>query len=100
VWEIIRTYDKDYKVIFVGDASMGPYEISYPGGSVEHWNEESGEQWLLRLVKHFEHVIWLNPIEINHWRYTMSIDYIKQLMDQKMFPMTVSGLEQAIKALQ
>ncbi|NRA55117.1 MAG: VWA domain-containing protein [Gammaproteobacteria bacterium] len=100
VWDIIRTYDKDYKVIFIGDASMGPYEITYPGGSVEHWNEESGQQWLSRLTNHFERVIWLNPINEEHWRYTLSIDYIKQLMQQQMFPMTVTGLEQAIKALQ
>jgi len=100
VWDIIRTYDKDYKVIFIGDASMGPYEITYPGGSVEHWNEESGQQWISRLTDHFERVIWLNPINEEHWRYTLSIDYIKQLMQQQMFPMTVTGLEQAIKALQ
>ena len=83
VWDIIRTYDKDYKVIFIGDASMGPYEITYPGGSVEHWNEESGQQWLSRLTNHFERVIWLNPINEEHWRYTLSIDYIKQLMQQQ-----------------
>jgi len=100
VWDIIRTYDKDYKVIFIGDASMGPYEITYPGGSVEHWNQESGEQWLRRLTGHFDKVVWLNPINENHWRYTLSIDYIRQLMEQQMFPMTVSGLERAIKALQ
>ncbi|MDP2559959.1 VWA domain-containing protein [Psychrobium sp. 1_MG-2023] len=99
VWDILRTYGKDYKVIFVGDASMGPYEISYPGGSVEHWNEESGEVWLTRLISHFDHVVWLNPIEQQHWRYTMSIDYIKQLVNQNMHEMTVAGLEQAIKSL-
>ena len=99
VWEIIRTYGKDYKVIFIGDASMGPYEISYPGGSVEHMNEESGQVWLERIVSHFDNVIWLNPIELPHWRYTMSIDYIKQLINQQMFEMTVAGLDKAIKAL-
>ncbi|NRA82928.1 MAG: VWA domain-containing protein [Gammaproteobacteria bacterium] len=99
VWEIIRTYGKDYKVIFIGDASMGPYEISYPGGSVEHMNEESGQVWLERIVSHFDNVIWLNPIELQHWRYTMSIDYIKQLFNQQMFEMTVAGLDKAIKAL-
>lgn len=99
VWEIIRTYASDYKVIFIGDASMGPYEISYPGGSVEHWNEESGEVWMQRLTNHFENVVWLNPIEERHWRYTVSIDYLSQLVDGKMFPMTMAGLEDAIKAL-
>ncbi len=99
VWEIIRTYGKDYKVIFVGDASMGPYEISYPGGSVEHWNEESGEVWLKRLTNHFDKCVWLNPIAQEHWRYTMSIDYIKDLLSDNMQPMTMAGLEKAIKAL-
>ncbi|MGB1297702.1 MAG: vWA domain-containing protein [Psychrobium sp.] len=99
VWELIRTYGRDYKVIFVGDASMGPYEISYPGGSVEHWNEESGEVWLNRLTSHFDNVAWLNPVKEEHWRYTVSIDYIKQLMSDSMFPMTIAGLENAIRAL-
>jgi len=99
LWELIRTYGRDYKVIFIGDASMGPYEISYPGGSVEHWNEESGEAWLNRLTHHFDNVVWLNPIKQEHWRYTVSIDYIKQLMSDNMFPMTIAGLESAIKAL-
>lgn len=99
VWEIIRTYASDYKVIFIGDASMGPYEISYPGGSVEHWNEESGEVWMRRLTNHFDNVVWLNPIDERHWRYTASIDYLSELVDNKMFPMTMAGLEDAIKAL-
>ncbi|WP_435276399.1 vWA domain-containing protein [Psychrobium sp. nBUS_13] len=99
VWELIRTYGRDYKVIFVGDASMGPYEISYPGGSVEHWNEEAGEVWLNRLTSHFDNVAWLNPVKEAHWQYTVSIDYIKQLMSDNMFPMTIAGLESAIKSL-
>ena len=99
VWELIRTYGRDYKVIFVGDASMGPYEISYPGGSVEHWNEEAGEAWINRLTSHFDNVAWLNPVKEAHWQYTVSIDYIKQLMSDNMFPMTIAGLEGAIKSL-
>lgn len=99
VWELIRTYGRDYKVIFVGDASMGPYEISYPGGSVEHWNEEAGEAWINRLTSHFDNVAWLNPVKEAHWQYTVSIDYIKQLMSDNMFPMTIAGLESAIKSL-
>lgn len=99
VWELIRTYGRDYKVIFVGDASMGPYEISYPGGSVEHWNAEAGEAWLNRLTSHFDNVAWLNPVKEAHWQYTVSIDYIKQLMSDNMFPMTIAGLESAIKSL-
>jgi len=99
VWEVIRTYASDYKVIFVGDASMGPYEISYPGGSVEHWNEESGETWMRRLTNHFDNIVWLNPIQQQHWQYTVSIDYLGELVDGNMYPMTMSGLEEAIKAL-
>lgn len=100
VWDLIRTYGRDYKVIFVGDASMGPYEIQYPGGSVEHWNEETGEVWVTRLTNHFDNVAWLNPIDQNYWRYTASIHYIKTLMHGNMFPMTVAGLESTIKSLQ
>jgi len=99
VWEIIRTYASDYKVIFIGDASMGPYEISYPGGSVEHMNEESGEVWMRRLTSHFSNVVWLNPIKQQHWRYTVSIDYLNQLVGGNMYPMTMVGLEEAIKSL-
>jgi len=99
IWEIIRTYASDYKVIFIGDASMGPYEISYPGGSVEHMNEESGEVWMRRLTSHFSNVVWLNPIKQQHWRYTVSIDYLNQLVDGNMYPMTMVGLEEAIKSL-
>jgi len=99
VWEIIRTYASDYKVIFIGDASMGPYEISYPGGSVEHMNEESGEVWMRRLTNHFDNIVWLNPIDQRHWRYTVSIDYLNELVDGNMHPMTMAGLEEAIKAL-
>lgn len=99
LWDVIHTYGRDYKVIFVGDASMGPYEIAYPGGSVEHWNPESGEQWLSRLTGHFDKVIWLNPQREDFWDYTQSIAMISQLVGEQMFPLTLAGIEQGIKAL-
>ncbi len=97
--QIIHTYSRDYKVIFVGDATMGPYEITYPGGSVEHWNQEAGSVWLGRVLEHFDQCIWLNPQEIQHWQYYPSIGIIEQLLENKMFPLTVAGLTQGMKAL-
>jgi uncharacterized protein with von Willebrand factor type A (vWA) domain len=99
VYDIIHTYGRDYKVIFVGDASMSPYEINSPYGSVEHMNAEPGHVWMQRLTNHFDTVTWLNPVAPDHWRYTQSVGMTKQLMDDKMFPMTLSGLSDAIKAL-
>lgn len=99
VWELIHKYGNDYKLIFVGDATMGPYEISYAGGSVEHWNEEPGALWLQRLLNHFDHAVWLNPQPQRHWSYYSSIQLIQQLMDKRMFPLTVEGISQAIKTL-
>jgi uncharacterized protein len=97
--DIIRTYGKDYRAIFVGDASMSPYEISHPGGSVEHWNEESGEAWMTRIVDQYPRSIWLNPVPETHWGYTHSIVMLKRLMQNRMFPLTLDGLEGAMKAL-
>lgn len=98
-YDILHKYPHDYKVIFVGDASMSPYEIVYPGGSVEHWNEESGEVWMRRLLEVYQSAIWINPIKEAHWDYTHSITLIKQLMDDKMYPLTIGGLEDAMKEL-
>lgn len=97
--EIIRTYPKDYRLIFVGDASMSPYEIMQPGGSVEHWNEEAGHVWMQRLTDHFERHIWLNPVKQNLWNYTQSINIMQRLVGGAMFPLTLDGLESAMKAL-
>ena len=97
--DIIHTYGRDYKVIFVGDASMSPYEISSPYGSVEHMNPEPGHAWMQRLTTHFDKVAWLNPVAEDHWRYTHSIGLTQQLMDDRMYPMTLSGLSDSIKAL-
>jgi len=97
--EVLRTYTKDYKVIFVGDASMASYEISHRGGSVEYMNEEPGYIWMQRLKEVFDKVIWLNPVEENYWNYTHSIGMVQQLLENKMYPLSLSGLERAIKAL-
>lgn len=98
-WDLIHTFGRDYKLIFVGDASMSPYEITFPGGSVEHMNEESGEVWLKRLLEHFRHAAWINPLTREHWDYTQSVGMIRQLMGQRMHPMTLSGLDQAMRDL-
>lgn len=97
--DLINRFGKDYKVIFVGDATMGPYEISYPGGSVEHWNQEAGSVWLKRITDHFDNVVWLNPQPQEHWPYYHSIGMIQQLMNHKMYPLTLDGISAAIKAL-
>ncbi len=97
--EIIRTFGADYKVIFVGDATMGPYEITYPGGSVEHWNEKPGSDYLNRLMQHFNKTAWLNPQPESQWTYYHSIAIINQLINNKMFPLTVDGIGRAIKEI-
>ena len=97
--QLIRRFGKDYRLIFVGDATMGPYEITYPGGSVEHWNNEPGSTWLQRLTQHFEKVAWLNPQPSGHWQYYQSIEIIESLMQARMYPLTLDGLSKAIKNL-
>ena len=99
IHKVIHTYGSDYKVIFIGDATMGPYEITYPGGSVEHWNEEPGSVWMKRLLTHFDKSIWLNPQEERQWSYYSSIEIMKNIVANKMYPLTVDGLTQGIKAL-
>ncbi len=98
-WQVLHTYAHDYKVIFVGDASMSPYEITYPGGSVEHWNEESGEAWMRRTLDVYPHAVWLNPIPERHWDHTSSIGMMRQLMGGRMFPLTLGGLDAAAREL-
>ena len=97
--DIIRTYGPDYKVIFAGDASMSPYEITMPGGSVEHWNKEPGMVWLNRITGHFRRWVWLNPVPEAHWGYTPSIGMIRELFGGHMFPLTLGGLQAAAKEL-
>jgi uncharacterized protein with von Willebrand factor type A (vWA) domain len=97
--EIIRTYGPDYKLIFVGDATMSPYEITHPGGSVEHWNAEAGSVWLERLIKHFPKFAWINPQPQSRWRQTASIDMTREMLEGRMYPLTLAGLDQCIDAL-
>ncbi|WP_420407977.1 vWA domain-containing protein [Hoeflea sp.] len=97
--EVLRTYGSDYRVIFVGDAAMSPHEIVAPGGSVEHWNEEPGQVWLMRLLGHFHKVAWLNPTPEKYWPHTHSTALIRQLFSDRMFPMTLTGLESATRQL-
>ena len=99
VWDLLHTYGSDYRVIFVGDASMSPYEITHPGGSVEHWNEEAGVTWIQRTLETFPHAVWLNPVREDYWRYTPSIDVVRELMSNRMYPLTLDGLDRAMKEL-
>ncbi|MFZ1900133.1 MAG: VWA domain-containing protein [Azonexus sp.] len=98
-WDVIHNYGPDYKLVFVGDASMSPYEIARPGGSVEHWNEEAGAVWMERLLNTWSRAVWLNPLPEKHWNYTPSIKLLQQLMGQRMFPLTIDGLERAMRSL-
>ncbi len=98
-WDVLHKYPSDYKVIFVGDATMSPYEITYAGGSVEHWNEEPGGIWLERVNQIYESAIWINPIPERHWEYTPSLQIIKQIMGERMFPLTLEGLDHAMREL-
>jgi uncharacterized protein with von Willebrand factor type A (vWA) domain len=98
-FEVMHTYPHDYKLVFVGDASMSPYEINYPGGSVEHWNEEAGEVWMQRLTNVYHSAVWLNPIPERHWAHSQSIQMMKGLMEDRMFPLTLEGLDRAMREL-
>ena len=98
-WDIIRKYNKDYKLIFVGDATMSPYEILQAGGSVEYNNEEAGAEWLQRLTRAFPKYAWINPEPQGVWQYRQSISIIQQLMQQRMFPLSLNGLEGAMRLL-
>jgi uncharacterized protein with von Willebrand factor type A (vWA) domain len=97
--DVLHKYPSDYKLILVGDATMSPYEIHYPGGSVEHWNEEAGAVWIKRLLDTYPNAIWLNPEPLQRWEYTPSIRMISELMEERMFPLTVNGLEQGMREL-
>lgn len=97
--EILRTYGKDYKAIFVGDASMAPWEITEVGGSVEHYNNASGAYWLDRIKRRWSKMVWLNPVDDRYWQFTASIRMLQNLSENRMYPLTLSGLDQAIKTL-
>ena len=96
---VLHKFGSDHKVVFVGDATMSPYEVTAVGGSIEHWNEEPGAQWLQRVLTVYPHAVWLNPQPEEHWGYIPSISLIRKLMGDRMFPLTLDGLDRAIKAL-
>jgi len=98
-WDILHKYGHDYKIIFVGDASMSPFEISHPGGSVEHMNEEAGAVWLDRVTRTYPACVWLNPVKEEQWGYTQSIRLIRELIGERMYPLTLDGLDDAMRAL-
>ncbi|MFZ5670201.1 MAG: vWA domain-containing protein [Pseudomonadota bacterium] len=98
-WDVLHKFPSDYKVIFVGDATMSPYEITYPGGSVEHWNEEPGAIWMDRVMQIYPSVVWLNPTAERHWDYTQSIGVMRQLVNDRMYPLTLDGLDKAMREL-
>ena len=97
--EVLRTYGSDYKCIFVGDASMSPYEIAYPGGANEHWNAEAGQVWLNRAREQWPNHLWINPVPEKYWPYTQSIQMIREIFEDRMVPMTLAGIEDGMRDL-
>ena len=98
-FDVLHKYGPDYKLIIVGDATMSPYEILQPGGSVEHWNDETGAIWLKRMTNFYRHSVWINPTPESQWPWTQSIKIARELMEDRMYPMTVAGLEKAMREL-
>ncbi|MGY6536727.1 MAG: vWA domain-containing protein [Pararhodobacter sp.] len=98
-WEVLRTYGADYKCIFVGDATMSPYEVAYVGGANEHWNEESGATWLTRVRAQWPDTLWINPTPEQYWQHTQSIAMIRELFEDRMVPMTLDGLNRGVQML-
>ncbi|AHG63259.1 vWA domain-containing protein [Advenella mimigardefordensis] len=98
-WELLRTYNTNWRVIFVGDATMSPYEIVHPGGSVEHYNKEAGAVWLARILDAWPKAVWLNPEPQAYWQYRQSIDVIRNIMQNHMYPVTMTGIEAAMRQL-
>ena len=97
--ELFQKYSQDYKIIFIGDATMAPYEITNAGGSIEHWNEEPGSLWMKKFYSNFEKLIWLNPVPQDHWDYSASIELSRTLVDDQMYPLTIKGLEDGMSFL-
>ena len=98
-WEILNKYARDYKVVFVGDATMAPYEITHAGGSVEHWNEEPGAVWIARFMEAYDRTVWINPTPQETWEYSTSVGMTQELIEGRMFPLTVRGLEEGMNVL-
>ncbi|WP_157217019.1 vWA domain-containing protein [Flavisphingomonas formosensis] len=98
-WDVLHKYGHDWKIVFVGDSAMSPYEITHPGGSVEHFNDEAGAVWMQRLVNTYPAAAWLNPVAEQHWGYSQSTRIIRELLGDRMYPLTLSGLDEAMRAL-
>ena len=98
-WDVLNKYPADWRAIFVGDATMSPYEVTMPGGSVEHWNEEAGAVWMKRAMQQWDKVAWLNPTAERYWNYSASVGMVRELVDERMYPLTLDGLEKAMRAL-
>jgi uncharacterized protein with von Willebrand factor type A (vWA) domain len=96
---LLNTYGPDYKLIIVGDASMSPYELVQAGGAVEHWNEEAGVVWVQRLLSSWRRAAWINPLPKDQWRYTESIAIVRKVMEERMYPLTLAGLDEAVAEL-
>jgi uncharacterized protein with von Willebrand factor type A (vWA) domain len=98
-WDVLHKFGHDWKIVFVGDASMSPYEVTHPGGSVEHHNEEAGAVWMQRLANTYPSAVWLNPVPEKYWGYSQSTQIVRQLMHERMYPLTLAGLDDAMRAL-
>jgi uncharacterized protein with von Willebrand factor type A (vWA) domain len=98
-WDVLHKFGHDYKVVIVGDASMSPYEITHAGGSVEHYNEEAGATWMQRLTNTYPAAVWLNPVPEQYWGYTQSIRVMQRVMNDRMYPLTLEGLDDAMRTL-
>jgi hypothetical protein len=98
-WDLLHKYNGDWRAIFVGDATMSPYEVTMPGGSVEHWNEEAGATWMRRARLQWDKSVWLNPVAERYWSYTASVKLLAEVMDERMYPLTLDGLDRAMRAL-
>jgi uncharacterized protein with von Willebrand factor type A (vWA) domain len=98
--QLLRTYGRDYRLVIVGDATMSPYEILQPGGNIEHWNEEPGAAWMKRLLAAYPRHAWLNPEPPDRWEFTPSVRIARELLEDRMFPLTLAGLDRAMRSLQ
>ncbi len=98
-FEILRRFGTDWRLVFVGDATMSPYEITQPGGSIEHWNEEAGQTWMQRLTGHFERAVWINPRLEGRWEHVHSLQILRRLMEGRMYPLSLDGLDNAMREL-
>jgi uncharacterized protein with von Willebrand factor type A (vWA) domain len=97
--DVLRRYDRNWKLIFVGDASMSPYELMQPGGAISYWNEEAGTVWIKRMLDSYPHAVWLNPVRQETWNYSGSIQIVHEVMEERMFPLTLEGLDRAMRRL-